>query len=83
MREHLVSHIEDFACKTRQVKQADLIQLDFSNAFEKVIHSKLIMKLCAYGTRNTTLRWTKPFLVAVDRRSLLRVRSQTRSRPHL
>ena len=52
----LVSLIEDLARKTSQGKQTDLILLDFSKAFDKVNHSKLIMKLHSYGIRSATLR---------------------------
>ena len=52
----LVSLIEDLARKTSQGKQIDLILLGFSKAFDKVNHSKLIMKLHSYGTRSANLR---------------------------
>ena len=58
----LVSLIEDLARKTSQGKQTDLILLDFSKAFDKVNHSKLIMKLHSYGLRSATLRWIQAFL---------------------
>ena len=57
----LVSLIEDLARKTSQGKQTDLILLDFSKAFDKVNHSKLIMKLHSYGIRSATLRWIQAF----------------------
>ena len=40
-------------------KQTDLILLDFSKAFDKVNHSKLLWKLHQYGT---TLSWIGAFL---------------------
>ena len=58
----LVPLVEDLARKTSQGKQTDLILLDFSKAFDKVNHSKLLMKLHSYGIRNDTLRWTQAFL---------------------
>ena len=58
----LVSLIEDLARKSSLGKQTDLILLDFSKAFDKVNHSKLIWKLHLYGIRNTTLRWIQAFL---------------------
>ena len=58
----LISLIEDLGRKTSQGKQTDLILLDFSNAFDKVNHSKLIMKLHSYGIRSATLRWIQAFL---------------------
>ena len=49
-------------CNIMQLdKQTDLILLDFSKAFDKVNHSKLI-QLHAYGVRSPTLRWIQAFL---------------------
>ena len=58
----LVSLVEDLARKSSQEKQIDLILLDFSKAFDKVSHSKLLMKLHSYGMRGSTLSWIKAFL---------------------
>ena len=58
----LVSLIEDLARKTSQSRQTDLILLDFSKAFDKVNHSKLLLKLHSYGIRNVTLRWIKALI---------------------
>ena len=43
-------------------KQTDLILLDFSKAFDKENHSKLLWKLHQYGIRGTALAWTRAFL---------------------
>ena len=43
-------------------KQTDLILLDFSNAFDKVSHEKLVLKLHDYGLRGPALKWVKGFL---------------------
>ena len=43
-------------------KQTDLILLDFSKAFDKVAHEKLLLKLHQYGIRGDTLNWIKYFL---------------------
>ena len=58
----LVSLVEDLARKSSQGKQTDLILLDFSKAFNKVGHSKLLMKLHSYGIRGSTQSWIKAFL---------------------
>ena len=58
----LVSLVEDLARKASQGKQTDLILLDFWKAFDKVSHSKLLMKLHSYGIRGSTLGWTQAFL---------------------
>ena len=44
-------------------KQTDLILLDFSKAFDKVNHLKLLHKLQMHGVQGKTLSWTKSFLV--------------------
>ena len=43
-------------------RQTDLILLDFSKAFDKVAHEKLLLKLNHYGIRGDTLKWIKDFL---------------------
>ena len=43
-------------------KQTDLILLDFSKAFDKVAHEKLLQKLHFYGIWGDTLKWIKGFL---------------------
>jgi hypothetical protein len=42
--------------------QIDGILLDFSKAFDKVPHNRLLMKLDHYGVRNNTLSWIQDFL---------------------
>ena len=43
-------------------KQIDLILLDFSKAFDKVAHEKLLLKLHHYGIRGDSLKCIKDFL---------------------
>ena len=43
-------------------KQTDLILLDFSKAFDKDAHEKLLLKLHFNGIRGSTLNWIKDFL---------------------
>ena len=43
-------------------KQTDLILIDFSKAFDKVAHEKLLLKPHFYGIRGNTLNWIKDFL---------------------
>ena len=43
-------------------KQTDLMLLDFSKAFDKVSHEKLVLKLHGYGLRGPALKWVKGFL---------------------
>ena len=42
--------------------QHDMIILDFSKAFDRVPHERLMVKLGHYGTRGATQRWTRAFL---------------------
>ena len=44
-------------------KQSDLILLDFSKAFDKVNHLKLLYKLQLHGVQSKTLGWNESFLI--------------------
>ena len=44
-------------------KQTDLILLDFSKAFHKVNHLKLLHKRACFGIKRNTLKWTQSFLI--------------------
>ena len=59
----LLQLIEDLAQNMTEGKQTDLILLDFSKAFNKVSHLKLLYKLQVHGVRGKTLGWTESFLV--------------------
>ena len=54
--------IDELAKNMQMGKQTDLILLDFSKAFDKVAHEKLLLKLHHYGIRGDTLKWIKDFL---------------------
>ena len=54
--------VEDLARNMSSGKQTDLVLLDFSKAFDKVNHSKLLWKLHQYGIRGTALAWIRAFL---------------------
>ena len=54
--------VEDLSRAANKGKQTDLILLDFSKAFDKVNHPKLIWKLHQYGIRSHVLRWIQAFL---------------------
>ena len=43
-------------------KQTDLILLDFSKAFDKVSHERLLLQLHHYSISGDTLKWMKGFL---------------------
>jgi hypothetical protein len=44
-------------------EQVDMIVLDFSKAFDKVPHKRLMSKLSNYGVTGSTFRWIESFLV--------------------
>ena len=53
--------VEELARSASVGKQTDLILLDFSKAFDKVNHAKLLWKLHQYGIRGKTLGWIRVF----------------------
>ena len=55
--------VEDLSRQLIQGKQVDLILLDFSKAFDKVSHLKLLFRRSQHGIRGNTLTWIKSFLV--------------------
>ena len=49
----------------------DVIYTNFSKAFDKVSHSKLLIKLEAYGISGLLLEWIKKFLIGREQRVVL------------
>ena len=63
----LVHTIHDWATSLNQkldsrVTQIDCILLDFSKAFDRVAHKRLLAKLEMYGIRGNMLHWIESFL---------------------
>ena len=58
----LIQTTRDLAFNLNNKGQNDVILLDFSNAFDKVPHERLILKLQYYGIRGNTLDWISSFL---------------------
>ena len=54
--------VNDLAQGLDKGKQIDLILLDFSKAFDKVSHKKLLAKLEYYGVEGSCLGWVGDFL---------------------
>ena len=54
--------IENLARNASAGNQTNVILLDFSNAFDKVSHSKLLWKLHQYGIRGKVRSWIQVFL---------------------
>ena len=53
---------QDIARAYTHKKQMDMILLDFSKAFDKVPHNRLLLKLNHYGIQGQILSWIKAFL---------------------
>ena len=54
--------IEDLMRNSLAGSQTDIVLLDFSKAFDKVNHQKLLLKLHRYGIRSPSLKWIQAFL---------------------
>ena len=54
--------VNDLVKAVYNKQQVDLILLDFSKAFDKVSHEKVLLKMHNYGIRGPTLQWIKSFL---------------------
>ena len=59
----LIQLVEDLGRQLSLGKQTDLILLDFSKAFGKVNHLKLLYKLSCFGVKGHTLNWIQSFLI--------------------
>ena len=51
----LIQLVEDLGRQLVKGKQVDLVLLDFSKAFDKVSHPKLLFKLSQHGVKGNTL----------------------------
>eukprot|EP00745_Piridium_sociabile_P022913 TRINITY_DN35723_c0_g2_i2.p1 TRINITY_DN35723_c0_g2~~TRINITY_DN35723_c0_g2_i2.p1 ORF type:complete len:257 (-),score=48.22 TRINITY_DN35723_c0_g2_i2:83-853(-) len=58
----LILTVHEMAQQLAQGAQVDVVLLDFSKAFDKVPHARLLQKLDFYGIRNNTLKWICSFL---------------------
>ena len=59
----LLLTVDDFARAVVKKLQVDCSILDFSKAFDKVPHARLLHKLNYYGIRRNLLSWIKAFLM--------------------
>ena len=57
----LLVTVHDIAESLASGEQVDVILLNFSKAFDKVPHQRLLHKLEFYGVRGTTLKWIQSF----------------------
>ena len=67
----LIISVQDIAKSMAEGNQMDAILLDFSKAFDKVPHERLLHKLDFYGIRNNNLLWIKDFLFNRQQQVLL------------
>ena len=58
----LIELVEELSRKLSNGHQVDLVLLDFSKAFDKVNHLKLLFKLSSHGVKGQTLKWISSFL---------------------
>ena len=68
----LILTINDLAKGLDEGKQIDAVLLDFSKAFDKVSHSKLVYKLGHFGVRGKTQAWIRDFLTGRTQAVVLR-----------
>ena len=67
----LLTTINDFLQEHDKGHQIDVAILDFSKAFDKVPHNRLLLKLDHYGIRGNTLQWIRHFLTDCTQQVLL------------
>ena len=58
----LLEFVADITNVTQKGAQTDILIMDFSKAFDKVGHIKLVQKLHYYGIQGKTNRWIESFL---------------------
>ena len=63
----IIQLVEDLGRQLTLGKQTDLVLLDFSKAFNKVNHLKLLYKLACFGIKGNTLKWIQSFLIGRTR----------------
>jgi hypothetical protein len=67
----LIESVNDWSIALNARKQVDAVYVDFSKAFDSVVHCKLLYKLELIGLRGKLLLWIAEFLT--DRFQLVRV----------
>ena len=78
----LISALHDWAKSINSRSQTDVTLLDFSKAFDSVLHQRLLLKLVYYGIRGNMLMWIKAFL-SNRSQSVLINGTQSSSKPGL
>ena len=67
----LLLTVNDLAGGLRDKEQIDAVLLDFSKAFDKVPHERLLLKLHHIGVRGLLLSWIRDFLTERSQRVVL------------
>ena len=67
----LIGYIQYLASNLSIGKQIDTAVMDFSKAFDKVSHARLLFKLQWYGIRGPILTWIKEFLAGRTQKVVL------------
>ena len=67
----LIQFTHDLVTNMQSGAQTDVIVMDFSKAFDKVSHAKLIDKLHHYGIQGKTNSWVKAFLTDRSQRVII------------
>ena len=74
----LIQLVEGLGRQLVTGKQVDLILLDFSKAFDKVSHPKLLFKRSQHRVKGNTLNWIRAFLVCRTQAVMLEGRAHQR-----
>lgn len=67
----LILTVDDLAKGLDDKSQIDMILLDFSKAFDKVAHNRLLLKIGSYGITGLVLEWIRDFLSGRTQRVVL------------
>jgi len=59
---NLLESVHDWNLYLRDRHAVDVVYVDFSKAFDSVVHRKLLAKLYRLGIRGTLLKWISAFL---------------------
>ena len=67
----LIHFVQDISDSLNEKGQTDVIVMDFSKAFDKVDHSRLLLKLRRFGINSEVIRWIGSFLSSRTQRVVL------------
>ena len=67
----LLTLVHELSAALDKGVQHDLAVLDFSKAFDRVPHERLLIKLQFYGIRGSTLKWIRSFLTDRSQRVIV------------